>query len=167
MFAFITSKIWRRQRKPVHEKLKKKTKEKDETSLNKTKTHGITFSPITQRREEEGNMGSSTKTSMTSENNKRKKKKFKPKEKFFKHIDFHLFFKLNGEVHSLINLLNGPKIGKGDKQALKCLKVGEYLNMQKEANPKVDQTSKEFWHFWMHADHSWCNKGKPRHKTMK
>jgi len=64
-----------------------------------------------------------------------------------KHIDFHLSFKLNGDVHSLINLLNGLKRRKGGKHALECLKVDESLNMEKEANPKVDQTSKEFLAF--------------------
>jgi heme-binding NEAT domain protein len=115
--------------------------------LNKTKAHEITLSHVTQRREQEGNMGSSTKTSMTPEKNKGKEKVLKPKEKLSEHIDFHLFLKLNGEVHSLINLLNGPKIGKGGKHALKYLKVDEFQNMQKEANPKVDQTSKEFLAF--------------------
>jgi len=43
-------------------KTKKKTKDKDETGLNKTKAHEIIPSPVIQRKEEEGNMGSSTKT---------------------------------------------------------------------------------------------------------
>jgi len=58
-------------------------------------------------------MGSLTKTSTTPEKNKGKKKNLKPKEKSFEYIEFHLFFKSNGEVHSLINLLNGPNRKRG------------------------------------------------------
>lgn len=44
-----------------------------------------------------------------------------------KHIDFHSFSKSNGDVHSLILLLNGPMKGKGGKQALEHPIVDEFL----------------------------------------
>jgi hypothetical protein len=53
----------------------------------------------------------------TPKKNKRKEKIPKPIMESLKHINFHLFSKLNGDVHCLIFPLNGPMKGKGGKQA--------------------------------------------------
>jgi hypothetical protein len=58
--------------------------------------------------------------------NKGKEKVLEPIMEPLKHINFHSFSKLNGDVHSLIFLLNGPMKGKRGKQALEHQIVDEY-----------------------------------------
>jgi hypothetical protein len=76
--------------------------------------------------------------------NKRKEKVPKPVMESLKHINFHSFLKLNGDVHSLIFPLNGPMKGKGGNQALAHPIVDQYLKKQEEEAPKMEKSSKEF-----------------------
>ncbi len=62
-------------------------------------------------------VGSSAKIPTTPKKNKGKEKILEPIMESPKHINFHSFSKLNGDVHSLILLPNGPMKGKGGKQA--------------------------------------------------
>jgi hypothetical protein len=52
---------------------------------------------------------------MAPKKNKRKEKVPEPREESLEHINFHSSFESNGEVHSLILLLNGPKREKRGK----------------------------------------------------
>ncbi len=90
------------------------TEKKDEAGLSKAKAHEKTPFPIVQKRGEKGSVGSLTQTPMAPKKNK-KEKVPKPREESFEHLNFHLSFELNGEVHSLILPLNGPKKGKMGK----------------------------------------------------
>jgi hypothetical protein len=71
-------------------------------------------------------MGSSMKNFVTPKKNKRKEKVPKPIMESLNQINFYLFSKLNGDVHCLIFLLNGPMKRKGGKQALECPIVDQY-----------------------------------------
>lgn len=71
-------------------------------------------------------MGSLAKILATFKKYKKKEKVPKPIVELDEHIDFHSF-KSTRDVNSLILLLNGPKKGKGGKQALECLEVEESL----------------------------------------
>jgi hypothetical protein len=77
-------------------------------------------------------------------------KKNKKKENFLesivespKHIDFHFSSESNGDVHSLIILLNGLKRGKGSKQALEHLVVDKSFEKWEEV-PKIVQGASSF-----------------------
>ncbi len=52
---------------------------------------------------------------MAPKKNNEKEKVLELIVELLEHIDFHSFFQLNGDVHSLIFLLNGPMKGKGGK----------------------------------------------------
>jgi hypothetical protein len=62
-----------------------------------------------------GECGSPTQTPMAPKKNKRKEKVLETREESLERINFHSSFKSNGEVHSLIFPLNGPKRGKRGK----------------------------------------------------
>jgi len=68
-----------------------------------------------KRGEKKGNVGSSTQTLVALKKNKGKEKKLEPREESLEHINFHLSFESNGDVHSLILLLNGLKKRKRGK----------------------------------------------------
>jgi hypothetical protein len=75
---------------------------------------------------------------MAPKKNKGKEKIPEPIMELPKHIDFHFFSKSNGDVHSLIIPLNGPKRGKGGKQALEHLVVDKSFEKWEEV-PKIVQ----------------------------
>ncbi len=81
---------------------------------------------------------------MAPRKHKGKEKVLEPIVESFEHIDFHFSFQSNGDVHSLIFLLNGPKRGQGGKQVLKRPIVDESLEKQKEEVLKVEKLSKKF-----------------------
>jgi hypothetical protein len=59
-------------------------------------------------------MGLPSETPAIPKKNKGKKNVLELIVQSFEHINFHLPFKSNGDVHFLILLLNGPMKGKGD-----------------------------------------------------
>jgi hypothetical protein len=58
--------------------------------------------PYHSKEGEKGSVGFPTKTSTILKKKKGKEKVLKPNEESLEHIDFHLFSKSNGDVHSLI-----------------------------------------------------------------
>jgi hypothetical protein len=83
-------------------------------------------------------VGLSTQTPMAPKKNKGKEKIHEPIMESPKHINFHFFSESNGDVHSLIIPLNGPKKGKGGKQALERLVVDKSFEKWEEV-PKIVQ----------------------------
>jgi hypothetical protein len=79
------------------------------------KAHEKTLFAIVQRKGEKGSVGSPTQTLVALKKNKGKEKVLEPREESLEHINFHSSFESNGDVHSLILLLNGLKRGKKGK----------------------------------------------------
>jgi hypothetical protein len=84
--------------------------------LSEAKSHERTPSLVKQRKgKDEMSVGSPAKTSIAPKKHKRNEQVLEPIVELAKHINFHFSSKLNGDVHSLIIPLNGPKRGKGGK----------------------------------------------------
>jgi glycerophosphoryl diester phosphodiesterase len=127
------------------QKPKKKKTGKDEVGLNKAKDHERTFSPIKQKKgEDEMSMGSLAKTLVALKKYKGKENFSKPIVESNEHVNLHSF-KSSGDVNSLILLLNGPKRGKGGKQALECLQVDELPESRKRKFQRWRNHPRHFW----------------------
>ncbi len=97
------------------QKTKNKKIGKDEVGMNKAKAHEITPSLVMWKRgEDKVSMGLPRETPTIPKKNKGKENVLELIVQSLEHMNFHLPFKSNGDVHSLILPLNGPMKGKGD-----------------------------------------------------
>jgi hypothetical protein len=91
-------------------------------------------------------MGSLAKTLAALKKYKGKEKISKPIMESDEHVNLH-FSESSGDVNSLILLLNGPKRGKGGKQALECLEVDKFLESRKRKFQRWRNHPRSFWLF--------------------